>query len=41
MKSVTPNVQPSDTALKPKLLEKLKHYIPDKYYSLRTEEAYV
>ncbi len=41
MKNVTPNIQASDAASKPKLLDQLKRCIRDKYYSLRTEEAYV
>ena len=41
MKNVTPNVQASDAVLKPKLLDQLKRCIRDKYYSIRTEEAYV
>ncbi|MFZ6674829.1 phage integrase N-terminal SAM-like domain-containing protein [Undibacterium sp. Xuan67W] len=41
MKNVTPHVQASDEILKPKLLDQLKRCIRDKYYSLRTEEAYV
>ena len=41
MKNVTPNIQASDAASKPKLLAQLKRCIRDKYYSLRTEEAYV
>lgn len=41
MKNVTPNVQASDAALKPKLLDQLKRCIREKHYSLRTEEVYV
>ena len=41
MKKFTPNVQASDAVLKPKLLDQLKCCIRNKYYSLRTEEAYV
>jgi integron integrase len=41
MKNVTQNIQGSDAASKPKLLDQLKRCIRDKYYSLRTEEAYV